>query len=312
MIRLTATRMSDDMLQTLNGHALGRVHSVFESAMNVQMDDGTLITLLTAKRGLYPRSVQLAETVSFMHMGLLPDCEVRIAPYVIRLGDRAAVDAQNALPVSLCMPVFGPVVDPAEYGVRMSALAAAIAGAEDMTEGLAPVLCELFPDIPYTVEHNVWSRFLTGRIRRLYDALCRCERSICVEIGRSVAGCGPGLTPSSDDCLIGVFAALYGASSAGILDGATAGALCQNLAAGAIPGTGTISAALLKSGAAGNFGEEVLRLISAFFVPAGREALPQLAARVCAAGSTSGVDTLVGIWLGLAACFQQKGCMEAK
>jgi len=309
MIQLIASRISDEVLQILSGHTVGRVHSVFESAMNIQINDGELITLLAEGRSLYPCSVQLAEAVSFVHMGCLPEQDVCITPGAIRIGDRMTVDTRGALPVSLRMSVCASALDSAEYSARMSVLAAAIAGAEDMAESLAPVLCELFPGIPYAVEHNVWSGFLTERMRRLYDALCRCELSACDEIGRSIAGCGPGLTPSSDDCLIGIFAALYGASAAGILDGDMAEALCRNLARGAIPATGTISAGFLKSGAEGYFSEEIIRLMSAFFALEGKESLGQLAARVCAAGSTSGVDTLVGIWLGMAASFRQKGNM---
>jgi hypothetical protein len=302
MIRLTATRISDEIVLLLNGRADGRVHSVFEAAMNVQVSDA-LITFLAAERSLQPCSIVLAEAVSFSEMGFRVKDVVYIAPDVIRFGEYAVVDTRGAKEVSLLMPPWGIGIDSLTYNARLRMLEQAISQSKEMEESLAPVLCHLFPDLQFHVVHNVWSDFLVERIRRLYEVLCRCNVDACQEVGRSIAGCGPGLTPSSDDFLVGVFAALYGAAAAGKLDGTIAANLCNQLSAGAVSQTGIISASFLKSGARGNFGEEINNLVSSFFAGGNHNAdLMELAVRVCQEGSTSGVDTLAGIWFGLTAC----------
>ena len=302
MIRFTATRISDEIMSLLNGRANGRVHSVFESAMNLQVSD-ELITLLSAERSLQPRSIVLAEAISFSEMGFRANDVVCITPDGIQVGGCAMVHTRDAKGVSLEMPSCGTGIDSLAYHGRLQVLEVAISQSREMAEGLAPVLCHLFPHLHFHVEHNVWSDFLMERIRRLYEVLCGCDVDACPEVGRAIAGCGPGLTPSSDDFLVGVFAALYGAAAAGKLDGTIATNLCNQLSAGAASQTGIISANFLKSGAQGNFGEDIINLVSSFFTPNTQNAdLMELATRLCTKGSTSGLDTLVGIWFGLTAC----------
>ena len=289
-------------MSLLDGRAVGRIHSVFETAMNIQIEN-ELLTVLAAERNLYPRSILLAESVSFTDMGFAIDSAVNIEARKIRVGEWAVIDVRDAEFVSLLVRSCASVMDSHVYRTRLHVLADAIAQTADFTEGLAPVLCDLFYDIPFRAAHNVWSKFLMERICRLYDALCRGDIGVCLEIGNSIAGCGPGLTPSSDDFLVGVFAALYGAAEAGMLDKKIVADMCKNLSEGACSRTNIISMSFLKSGAQGHFGGDILDLISAFFTPNSRDTdLMTLARRVCASGATSGADTLVGIWFGLAAC----------
>ena len=300
--RLTAIRAANELALLLNGSVGGHVHSVFESAMNIQVGD-ELISLLAAGRSLYPRSILLAETVSFSGIGFTADSVAHIESRTIRIGGQVAVDVREAEFVSLLLRPCNSVIDSAAYEARLAVLADAISQAEGMTEGLAPVLCHLFCGIPFQAAHNVWSGFLVERISRLYGVLCRRDIYACLEMGRSIAGCGPGLTPSADDFLLGIFAALHGAVAAGKLDREVADGMCKNLSEGAIPQTNMISASFLKSGAQGRFGEKTLCLISGFFALDSQDAdLMELAVQVCGSGATSGVDTLAGIWFGLAAC----------
>ena len=302
MIRFTATRISDEIMSLLNGRANGRVHSVFESAMNIQVNEG-LITLLSTECSLQPRSIVLAEAVSFSEIGFRAKDVVGITPDGIQVGRCAVINTKGAKEVSLRMPSCAIGIDSLAYHGRLLVLEEAISQSKEMAEGLAPVLCHLFPDLQFHVDHNVWSGFLMERLRRLYEVLCGCDVDACPEVGRAIAGCGPGLTPSSDDFLVGVFAALYGAAAAGKLDGTIAADLCHQLSAGASSQTGMISASFIKSGALGYFGEDINHLVSSFFAPDNQNAdLMELATQLCAKGSTSGVDTLAGIWFGLTAC----------
>jgi len=308
VIELTAARMSRDVCRLLLKNSKGRIHSVFDSAVNIQMCNGGLITVLAAGRCLCPRSVSLAENVVFTSIGLKQDSCVSFSSHSIQLSNKAIINIKNAELISLSIPKPSvPVVTGnGEYEARMAVLASVLNEAENMAEGIAPVLCDMFGIC--AVEHNVWSGFLVGQIRSLYEILRSRDVLACAVAGRSVAGCGPGLTPASDDFLVGVFASLYGASTAGILPRKTAIRLCRGLSEGAIPATGIISAAFLGSGARGYFSEDIVNLIFSFFCLKNsfslgdKEKLTHFAGLVCSSGSTSGVDTLAGIWFGLAAC----------
>ena len=282
---LRAARVAEDVLPL---GVSGCVHSVFETAMNLRGDDGALRTVLSAGRSLSPRSAVLDSEVSFTRLGFVS-------------GDAVAVEIAGAETVSLAMsamrPRFGS--EDAAYLGRLRVLAAQVGASAYAAESLAPVLCHLFDGLPYALSHNVYSRFLTERVRRLYGVLCARNVSECVDVGRTLAGCGAGLTPSSDDLLVGVLAAIHGSAAAGVLDRGLAVDMAWKLSLGAVSATTEISGMFLESGGLGYFNEDVIALVKAFFAADDTADLAVSAAKVCAFGATSGVDLLTGVWLGL-------------
>ena len=184
------------------------------------------------------------------------------------------------------MPRYYPL-KPVEYAARMDILAASVLNTKDAEEGLAPVLWS-------SLGQNIWSQFLSDRINTLRKVVNQQNFSACPQVGRSIAGCGPGLTPSSDDFLVGLFASLYSS-----LERDTAKELCLGLAEGAVPATGSVSAGFIESGARGYFSEDILHLAAAFFDTKTLDDLPLLADNLCRLGSTSGPDTMTGFYFGL-------------
>jgi len=115
---------------------------------------------------------------------------------------------------------------------------------------------------------------------------------------RDLAGLGPGLTPSGDDFLAGMLAALrfYGLSGGERVPQA----VLDHLAGSAARRTSAFSGFLLRGAAQGLVAEPVCRWLCA--VCAGKTRLAaQATLRVLDMGSSSGADTLAGLIAGLTA-----------
>jgi len=113
-----------------------------------------------------------------------------------------------------------------------------------------------------------------------------------------LAGLGPGLTPSGDDFLVGLMAALIVAPN----HAASAHRNCQIIAASAMCRTTRLSAAWLYHASQGRFGEQWHRLIDAInsgYNSGGTLAIDQAFSAIAVTGATSGVDALGGFHCGI-------------
>ena len=126
---------------------------------------------------------------------------------------------------------------------------------------------------------------------RLIAALETGDRSLAAEVAARLIGLGPGLTPSGDDVLVGIEAALHALArpSAGF----TALAMDD-----VEERTTALAATLLRHAAAGEFAERLHALLAAL-LGSDDEAIPAAIDRAVAWGATSGTDCLLGVLIGL-------------
>jgi hypothetical protein len=122
-------------------------------------------------------------------------------------------------------------------------------------------------------------------------ALARHDRAAAAKSAHDLIGLGPGVTPSGDDLLVGLEAALHALADprAGFL----AAALTD-----IDERTTVVAATLLRRAAQGEFAERIHRLLAALLGPDDR-AIPGAIERAVAWGATSGTDCLVGVLAGL-------------
>ena len=132
-----------------------------------------------------------------------------------------------------------------------------------------------------------------GALAALTTALLVGDRLAAAYPTRRLIGLGDGLTPSGDDVLIGIEAALHalGSPAAGFLDEALADVDAR---------TTTVSAAYLRHAAAGEFAERLHHLLAVLVSEEAREAtLAGAIGEAVAWGATSGTDCLIGVLEGL-------------
>ena len=111
---------------------------------------------------------------------------------------------------------------------------------------------------------------------------------------KALVGLGEGLTPSGDDCLVGLLAVLHVTGSLPCRAGSPVYAqFCQCIRLG----TSQLSGEFLRCAFEGHFAEPLVMLVRALCAPE-TDAWPAHAATLAAVGHSSGVDAMVGIALG--------------
>ena len=131
--------------------------------------------------------------------------------------------------------------------------------------------------------------------RRLVTALAA-DDAASVKAGmRALVGNGPGLTPSGDDALVGLFAVLHRVGPTELCSDALR--LLAECVDTLLSRTTSIGAHYLHLAVNGHFGEHLTDLVDA--LGSGNNIGSQQVARVRATGATSGADALVGVVAGL-------------
>lgn len=274
------------------------VHSVFDRAVNLVTPLG-LVTLLPKCRLLYPFSVRIDTDIPFPALGLRPDMSAMLLPGEASAGT-LRVDLTNALDTDLSVLERKELIVPPDLSDRLERLAGVI-GEEGKPEGMAPLVFHLeegsSADYAERFPHNHYTAFLLPRVRRLFDAL---HTGQIVEISAAagaMAGCGPGLTPSSDDFLCGMMAAMLarGGARGRVLRTMD---ITQRMGCAARVKTNVISGSFLIRSSQGLLSADVLDTVGQLFSNGPTQSLESAASRVITFGETSGTDILSGIYFG--------------
>ena len=290
----------DSVAEVLLGEARElRIHSLFERALNLVTPSGELLGLVGPRAGNGPATIVLAEppNVELDRIGLTPGDPARAADGWLRIGDRLVVDLSRA---RRWEPAPTPLTLRPDDAMARLARAERVAGESAPAGGLAPLLpylAELGDDTPPDrpnvggVSGGV-SALAWAVLRALLPAWRRDDADGVHEAATRIVGLGPGLTPSGDDLLAGL---LVGTAR---LRGALPTALGEAVLAAAWDRTTDFAVARLRHAAHGAI-EEVQEHIMANLLGGAGTELDAAVRRAAGWGHTSGVDTLVGLFLAL-------------
>jgi hypothetical protein len=264
-----------------------RVQSIYRSVVNIATADGLLTVAWTEGGGL-PNGILADLGRDWRAIGLQPGMVVVAGDAEIRVPD-AGLEIQFAgasrWSPRLHAPAVGADAAAARWG-RRTAATRTIARAHASAGGFGPLLGE-------EVAHEPDGYLDVARpmLACLIVALEAGDRSRAAEAATRLIGLGQGLTPSGDDVLVGIEAALHALArpTAGFLVLATAGVEER---------TTELAATLLRHAAAGEFAERLHVLIAAL-LGSDDEAIPAAIDRAVAWGATSGTDCLLGVLIGL-------------
>lgn len=252
-----------------------RIDSVFRAAVNAATPAG-LIALAPERAGGLPNGLLVAGAPDFRDLGLRPGMTVIRAGDMLRLGDRVALRLEGAV----AWDPRVPAVDTARAAgswARHAPIARRTARAWPVAHGLARV---------------PGASAVMGALARAIGAS---DRRAATAAGRRLVGLGPGLTPSGDDVLAGIEAALHAL-------GHPVAGFVEDLLDGIEGRTTAVSAALLRHAARGEASERVHELLGAL-LDADDVGVGTAVERAAAWGACSGIDGVTGVLLGLdAAC----------
>lgn len=290
-----ALRICRSLREALNAAPLsGEVHSVFAHAVNIETARG-LVSLLSKGRAPLPHSIVLDTQIPFPALGW-----ERGLPLTL---NRQGLFAQSGRVLALLEHAVATELSVhrrlQQSSIRPSAKPVLAWLAENGDEnGLSPLVTGQ--------KGNPYTALISSRLPALFEAVAENDVPRTAEAASRIAGCGMGLTPSSDDLLCGFMTTLHAYCAAGFGKISPDALLCmtRSMAQSAAEKTTRISAAFLLQSGNGFASDDVLTLFERLFSGADvREAV----ATVGSFGSTSGADMLTGIAL---AIILQNGGMQ--
>jgi hypothetical protein len=269
---------------------IGRVHSCYARIINVRTPSGRLLTLQGKGLLQAPLGLALATDVetlgTCLPVGALVVQDIptaRRSPAALRLRCADALVWDGLVPAQ-------PGLTPSVLAGRAHGLAAWLCR-HTPERGLAPLLLAL--------EHG--PRGISATNAAAYTALAPLWAgrqafavSTLLTLVKALVGLGEGLTPSGDDCLVGLLAVLH---VTGSLPYSTASPVHAQFCQCVCLGTTQLSGEFLRCAFEGHFAEPLVMLVPALWAPE-TDVWPAHAATLAAVGHSSGVDAMVGIALG--------------
>lgn len=262
----------------------GQVHSVFKRVINIELSGGGLFTLASCDLDDAPDTI-IVNSEDFSDMHVAARQRVNAVGALMRVGPFLDVRFEGVKAWRGELP---------QYSDDASLLRRNLNALTDHLQRAAEAVGMLrLAAGGNSFEHDV-SAALATRSARLCDALLRRNIDDARLHAKSMIGLGPGLTPSGDDYLVGLFGVLNILRA----PSQTLSCDCLELIAGAEFATNAISYAALSKAATGRVRATISELIERLLHGTENDFLAPLA-RVLAIGSTSGSDIVAGIVSGL-------------
>jgi hypothetical protein len=299
VVTLPATRITPDVAAR-GGTLRGRVRAIYRAAVYLDLEpSGGLLVLAIDAVGGVPGGILVGGIADLREIGIDRGAELRPSTDGWSIPSAGVeIQAAGARTWSPGLPDAARPTATPELRFSLE-LAREIAAHRAPVGGLAPLL------VAGAGQDDPWLAVARSLVRRQLDALDGGDVASAVDPTLELIGLGTGLTPSGDDYLVGLLAALE----------ATADPVHSSLAtaiADGLPGrTTAVGEALIGHAVRGEFSERLHEVLIALAGGRPRD-LARPIERAMAYGATSGSDTLVGLFAGLEiALARQTGDAEA-
>jgi hypothetical protein len=285
---------------------LGIIHSVFDRAVNIRLVDSTRIIAMTfTSAGGLPYALMLSDngSLSFLSSGIVAGQEIELQTGSL-LKINGIEDTYDFSHAAIWDPGMDKLADPENCQAfsELLAWAAGYVHQRANQAGLVPLLKDpqnLFSGT-LTADNNPDMRLarlaapnITGILKALLvEDIAALNPAITRLIGYGIGG-----TPSGDDLLVGLLAALTRSSQPRaermrrLLSTCLNGQLDEHA-------TSLLSLTVLRHALVGEFSEKVHTVTRMLMLPDDIEALESSLSRLLLHGATSGSEMFLGICLG--------------
>jgi hypothetical protein len=266
-----------------------KVHSVFENAVNIVCNN-ILFTLLSDMRCLYPMSCRVSDYFTFTKSGIREGMEVIASSNSIVIENADLfINLKDALECDLSFGKHTGLFVPKDLSLKIEFLKRMI-----WEKG-----CEYDLSTLVTGKYkNPYSDLVIKKLPGLNEAIKKKDIR-AGEYAEGIAGCGIGLTPSSDDMLMGYMSACLADTKAKGYDCEEIYKITFAMGRKAAERTNTISGAFLKYCGMGLLSQDMTGLLCRIYSDADIEILEKSAEDILSFGSTSGTDMLTGVVLAI-------------
>jgi hypothetical protein len=279
----------------------GNVHSVFNRVCNITLGDSPIISLIFQSIPMKPMAISFKP----FHINSIHDLEIERNQVVLyHNGELEIPQAKFTLSlqdarIDDCRPLFnfnkGNDIDVENNIAELREILRL-----GNHSGLLPVIYDFEESIGESQDiiiENKYSQFAWPRINNLIRTIKLGELCEITNATSKIAGFGPGLTPSSDDMLIGLMISLIYASYYYDLDREHIKAINSSILKGAQGKTTRLSYEMISFAAQGEVTKNIQGLMSCIYSNPS-QLLKKNAMSVMDYGETSGSDLLTGIYIG--------------
>ena len=203
---LPVKSIASDLSDILTSKTIdGTIHSVFDQACNIQLDEHNLITFISSELPDYPSAIKLniAQNQKLSSLGFKKGMKVFLNKDEIRIPDISFSIKLTGAKIWDSSPLF------ARSKVSEEVLKKNIKDIRKLTleygkiGGMASVI------IVEKCVNNSYKDFVIESIEKLESGIKHFDCKTITEASNGLIGFGPGLTPAADDFLLGVMASLY-------------------------------------------------------------------------------------------------------
>jgi hypothetical protein len=267
-----------------------QVHSIFASSVNI-IGENLFFSIVSDRYSLYPMSCRIVYNTPLTECGIRTGMNVIVSEDSICFPQaELSINLYNSKEIDLSIHRLEGLCIHNDISIKVNILKELICE-KGTKDDLSTMITGKY--------QNPYAEVVMKRLPEFNDAV-RVGDSQAAELAGRLAGGGIGLTPSSDDLLIGYMSVFLAASKAkGCKDLEEALNLTQAMGKKAAVHTNVISGAFLDQCGLGLLSEDMARLLSALYSDSGVEIVRSSGQRIQSHGSTSGTDMLTGMVLAL-------------
>ncbi len=268
-----------------------KIHSVFDNAVNICIGD-KILTLISETKFIQPYCVKV-NCFNFNELNIKAGQTVILSNESIRVRQ---AKIYITLQTAKCMKLnIDQLVLPCSEGTKKKLTLIARAACEDLS-GISPLIFGV-AFIFSEKKSNYYTEFLEPKIKEFDFAFNEDDFEKAVHLSGKIAGCGPGLTPSSDDFLLGYILAHLSFSN--IKNYSVNTKLLKSIAYAAAKKTNIISGNFLKQAGDGLCPLTLLKMLYAYHTNCADAQFKTLLQNIAKTGATSGKDILTGVFYAL-------------
>lgn len=299
---MEAVIISQDLLSYViqNCHHKMRVHSVFNQAINVIDQHSTLITLLGSSGDIGPMSAIISH-FSKEQQNIQVDDPVEIVKAGLFFKrSHQLISIHGATLWDPAVDINGCIKTTKEQWEVLTLIKSKLLcsidgiGLSDLLKAM-PIQLGGPPNRLEVEALNPYCRFIHDVLIQLLEALLKEDYTQASNTLPQIIGFGPGLTPSTDDFLVGMMVSLYYDALINPLQKDGVHAFLQTVDDVCVGRTTLVSEKMLKLAAKGVVSEGYRRLIKGLLFKSGDD-MNEVINRVIMKGASSGLDFLFGFY----------------
>lgn len=188
---------------------LGKIIGVYDRALNFRLIDGSIIGVIEMTAGNCPGNIVIS-SFSSINLEIDAGTNVYVYPSFLRIGGVLIISLENIklwnpkvrLQSNLSHPsiIENKVIKIIEKTMKES---------EVGLGNLIPYVFQISRGFYFSSPNSVWARIFAPHLVGICQGLIEGDRKKIKEKFSQIIGMGPGLTPSGDDILVGLFGSLY-------------------------------------------------------------------------------------------------------